>query len=64
MSRDINSVRLCLVPNSQQLMQQIGSGSEESAPGQIERFPPPGIRAQRRHDAGVVLQGVGDDVPI
>lgn len=52
------------IPNGQQLMQQIGCGCEESAPRQIQRFPPPGIRAQGRHDAGVVLQRVGDDVPI
>lgn len=53
-----------LVPDSQQFVQQIGSSSEQSPSGQIQRLPPPRVRAQRWHYPAVVLQWVGDDVPI
>ena len=52
------------VPDGQQFVQQIGSGSEQSPSGQIQRLPPPRVRAQSGHDPAVVLQGVGDDAPI
>lgn len=45
-------------------MQQIGSGSQQSASGHIQSLPPPRVRAQRRHHPAVVLQRVGDDVPV
>lgn len=53
-----------LVPDGQQFVQQIGSSSEQSPSGQIQRFPPPRVRAQSWHYPAVVLQWVGNDVPI
>lgn len=55
--------RLC-VPDGQQLVQQICSSGQQSPSGQVERLPPPRVRAQNWHDPAVVLQWVGDDVAI
>lgn len=53
-----------LLPDRQQFVQQIGSSSEQSPSGQIQRFPPPRIRAQSGHDPTAVPQWTRDDVPV
>lgn len=45
-------------------MEQIRSRGQQSSPGQIKGFLPPGIRAQPCHDPTVILQRESDDVPI
>lgn len=59
------SVFVCVcVPDGQQFVQQISSSGQQSPSGQIERLPPPRVRAQSWHYPAVVLQWVGDDVPV
>ncbi|KAI5094217.1 hypothetical protein C0J45_15941 [Silurus meridionalis] len=53
-----------ILPDDKQLVQQIGGGGEQRAPGDVQRLPPPRVRAQGRHDAAVVLQRVRDHVAI
>lgn len=55
---------VCLLPDRQQLVQQISGGGEQSPSCQIQRFPPPRIRAQSGHDPAAVPQRAGDDVPV
>lgn len=45
-------------------MQQVGCCSQQGPPGDVQRLLPPGVRAQDRHDASVVLQREGDDIAI
>lgn len=61
-----DSVCVCgrLVPDGQQFVQQISSSSEQSSSGQIQRLPPPRVRAQSWHCPTVVLQWVGNNIPI
>lgn len=57
--------RPVLLPDGEQFVEQIGSGSQQRSSGQIERLPPPGIRTQSRHDsAAVAAHGKCDDGPI
>lgn len=51
-------------PNDQEFVEQIRSRGQQSSPGQIKGFLPPGIRAQPCHDPTVILQRESDDVPI
>lgn len=57
-------VPLCGSPNDQEFVEQIRSRGQQSSPGQIKGFLPPGIRAQPCHDTTVILQRESDDVPI
>lgn len=45
-------------------MEQIRSCGQQSSPGQVKGFLPPGIGAQPCHDPTVILQRESDDVPI
>lgn len=45
-------------------MEQIRSRGQQSSPGQVKCFLPPGVGAQPRHDPTVILQRESDDVPI
>lgn len=51
-------------PDGKQLVQEVGCGGQEGPPGDVEGLLPPGIRAQSRHNATVVLQREGDDISI
>lgn len=51
-------------PDGQEFVEEIGGGGEQGAPGQIEGFLPPRIRAQPCHDPAVILQRESDDLPI
>lgn len=43
------------LPDGEQLMQEVGSSSQQGPPGDVQGLLPPGVRAQNRHDASVVL---------
>lgn len=60
----LQNVSVLLLPDRQQFVQQISSSSEQSPSGQIQRFPPPRIRAQSWHYPTAVPQWTGDDVPV
>lgn len=51
-------------PNDQEFVEQIRSCGQQSSPGQVKCFLPPGIGAQPCHDPTVILQRESDDVPI
>lgn len=63
-NNSIFGVELLLFPNDQEFVEQIRSRGQQSSPGQIKGFLPPGIRAQPCHDPTVILQRESDDVPI
>lgn len=45
-------------------MQEIRCSSQEGSSGDVQGLLPPGVGAQNRHDASVVLQRDGDDISI
>ena len=52
------------LPDSEQLMQKVGCSRQQGSPCDVQGLLPPGVRAQNRHDASVVLQGKCDDIAI
>lgn len=52
------------IPDGEQLMQEVGCSSQQGPSGDVQCLLPPGVRAQSRHDASVVLQREGDDIAI
>lgn len=51
-------------PNDQEFVEQIRSCGQQSSPGQVKCFLPPGVGAQPCHDPTVILQRESDDVPV
>lgn len=45
-------------------MQEVGCSSQQGSSGDVQGLLPPGVGAQNRHDASVVLQREGDDISI
>lgn len=52
------------LPDCEQFVQQVGCSGQQGPPGDVQGLLPPGVRAQHRHDASVLLQRDGDDVAI
>lgn len=52
------------IPDGEQFMQEIRCSSQQGSSGDVQGLLPPGVGAQNRHDASVVLQREGDDISI
>lgn len=59
-----NSVTVRHIPDGEQLVQEVGCSSQQGSSGDVQGLLPPGVGAQNRHDASVVLQREGDDISI